>query len=101
MKHPIYRIIDFEKIGAYTLRVFFDDGTSQTIDFRPVLKGALYGVLQDEKLFDLVTIDPEVHTLVWPHGADFDPTILHDWPRYAKSVAEMAEKWAQAEFSVG
>lgn len=25
-------------------------------------------------------IDPEVHTLVWPNGADCDPAILHDWP---------------------
>ena len=100
MNHPIYRILDFEKVGPYTLRLLFDDDTSQTIDFRPVLKGALYGALQDEQLFDAVTVDPEVHTLVWPNGADFDPTILHDWPRYAAAMTEMAEKWQQAEVSV-
>ena len=27
-------------------------------------------------------IDPEVHTLVWPNGAGFDPATLHDWPEY-------------------
>lgn len=25
--------------------------------------------------------DPELRTLVWPNGADFDPYVLHDWPR--------------------
>jgi hypothetical protein len=30
-------------------------------------------------LFNQVRIDPEVHTLVWPNGADFDPAMLHDW----------------------
>ena len=93
MEHPIYRIISFEKVGAYTLRIVFDDGTVQTIDFRPVLRGALYGGLKDEVLFDRVSIDPEVHTLIWPNGADFDPATLHDWPQYAESMKKLAEKW--------
>ncbi|HSK31216.1 MAG TPA: hypothetical protein VLA17_14755 [Candidatus Limnocylindria bacterium] len=39
--------------GPFTLRIDFNDGTSQTIDFRPVLKGDLYGPLQEPSLFDL------------------------------------------------
>jgi hypothetical protein len=67
MGHEIHRIVSFEKLAPFTLRVQFDDGTSQIIDFRPVLKGELYGPLQDATLFDQVRIDPEVHTLVWPN----------------------------------
>jgi DUF971 family protein len=37
MTHPIYRVIGFEIVGSYTIRVEFDDGTKQVIDFRPVL----------------------------------------------------------------
>lgn len=33
----------------------------------------------DERVFNQVEIDPEVHALVWPNGADFDPETLHDW----------------------
>ena len=33
MEHPIYRIIDFENIGSFALRVKFDDGQEQEIDF--------------------------------------------------------------------
>ncbi|MGH9427801.1 MAG: DUF2442 domain-containing protein, partial [Terriglobia bacterium] len=80
MHHPIFRVESFEIVGRYTLRIRFDDNTLQTIDFRPILTGELYGPLRDASLFDQVRIDPEVRTLVWPNGADFDPLTLHDWP---------------------
>jgi len=94
MSHPIYRVIDFEIMAPYTLKVKFDDGEVQTIDFRPILVGNFYGSLQDRKLFESVEIDPEVHTLVWPNGADFDPATLHDWPLYAPEMQKMVERWA-------
>jgi hypothetical protein len=62
--------------------------TEQTIDFKPILAGELYGPLRDAKLFNRVQIDPEVHTLVRPNGADFDPATLHDWPVHAQALKE-------------
>ncbi len=46
MDHEIYRVVSFEKVAPFALRVQFDDGSSQVIDFRPVLKGKLYGPLR-------------------------------------------------------
>jgi len=100
MKHPIYRIIGFKKVKNHILQITFDDGSTQTIDFLPVLAGALYGQLRDEKLFNQVYIDPEVHTLVWPNGADFDPATLHDWPKDSKAMISLAKKWEEAQISV-
>lgn len=100
MTHPIYRVVGFEIVGPYTLRVEFDDGIDQVIDFRPVLKGTLYGPLQDETVFNQVGIDPEVHTLVWPNGADFDPETLHNWPKYAEEMKRMANRWATMKAKV-
>jgi hypothetical protein len=93
MNHPIHRVRSFEIVAPYTLRVQFDDNTWQTIDFEPVLAGELYGPLSDPLLFKQVQIDPEVHTLVWPNGADFDPATLHDWPQYRQALTERAKKW--------
>jgi hypothetical protein len=76
MAHPVYKVVAFEFAGPHTLRVEFDDGTAQVIDFGPILRRELYGPLQDERLFRQVDIDPEAHTLVWPTGADFDPAVL-------------------------
>jgi hypothetical protein len=100
MEHPIYRITGFEIVAPYILRVTFDDNVQQVIDFRPILEGDLYGPLQDKKLFDQVEIDPEVHTLVWPNGADFDPATLHDWPEHAQSMKLLAKQWASQKSSV-
>lgn len=93
MSHEICRVVSFEKVAPFTLKVVFDDGSSQVIDFRPVLKGELYGPLKDPLVFDQVRIDPEVHTLVWPNGADFDPAILHNWPESGPALKSLAEKW--------
>jgi hypothetical protein len=91
--HQIYRLKAFQIISPYTLRVEFDDQTVQIIDFKPVLGSELFGPLRELSLFNQVQIDPEVHTLVWPNGADFDPETLHDWPRYAQSLAARARRW--------
>jgi hypothetical protein len=105
VKHRIYKVTSFEIVGPRSLKVTFDDRSSQTIDFSPALQGRLYGALRNEDLFRQVVIDPEVQTLVWPNGADFDPETLHDWPRTSwgyqapvssrhKCVAESRESYS-------
>ena len=93
MVHPIYRVRSFQIVAPYSLRVQFDDGVEQTINFEPILAGELYRPLRDLAVFNRVRIDPEVHTLVWPNGADFDPATLHDWPQYLPALAARARQW--------
>ena len=93
MSHPIYRVRSFEIVSPHTLRVRFDDETEQVISFAPILKGELYGPLRDLSLFNQVRLDPEVKTLVWPNGADFDPATLHDWPEHVEALIERARQW--------
>lgn len=97
MKHPIYRVTGFAHIAPYALRVEFNDGTFQAIDFQPILAGQIYGPLRDLALFQKARLDPEVHTLVWPNGADFDPATLHDWPTHLAGLKALARRWAKAE----
>jgi hypothetical protein len=94
VKHPIYRIESFEQKGAYILTVRFNDGSVRTIDFEPILEGELFGPLRDASVFARVALDPEVHTLVWPSGADFDPAILHDWPDHEAAFKAAARRWS-------
>jgi hypothetical protein len=93
MRHPLYRVTSVQSVAPHTLAVEFDDGTRQVIDFRPVLYGTLLGPLRDPLLFNQVRIDPEVRTLVWPNGADFDPATLHDWPELVTELAARARRW--------
>lgn len=96
MSHPIHRVHFFEILAPYTLRVGFDDQTEQIIHFEPVLQGALFGPLRDLALFNGVQLDPEVHTLTWPNGADFDPATLHDWPAHREELIARAQEWELA-----
>ena len=93
MIHPTYRVTGFDILNPYTLCVRFDDNTEQMIDFQPVLAGELYRPLRDLAVFNQVRIDLEVHTLVWPNGADFDPATLHDWPVYVDALIARAQQW--------
>ena len=94
MEHPVHRVTDFQRVGPFTLRVAFEDGTTQVIDFSAVLAGDIFGPLGDSEVFDQVRLDSEAGSLVWPNGADFDPTTLHDWPEEGPRLADLARKWA-------
>ena len=93
MKHPIYKVTAFKKIAPFVLEVKFDDQKKRQIDFTAVSATGIYARLQDQKFFDRVRIDPEVHTLVWPDGIDFDPASLHDWPQFVEHFALAAKQW--------
>jgi hypothetical protein len=97
MKHAIHEVRSFEVVAPYTLCVHFEDGTAQTIDFQPILAVEIYGPLRDADVFSRVQIDLEARTLLWPNGADFDPSTLHDWPEYEHEMREMARRWTPVE----
>ncbi|MFH1563160.1 MAG: DUF2442 domain-containing protein [Nitrospirota bacterium] len=91
MLHPIYSVRSFQIVAPYTLQVQFDDNTEQIINFYPIFDGEMYSPLRNLSLFNQVQVDPEVHTLVWPNGADFDPATLHDWNKYSQSFMVHAQ----------
>ena len=100
MNHPIYRITSVECVLPYALRLRFNDGLTRTIDLEPILEGELYGPLRDPEIFAQVALDPEIRTVVWPCGADFDPATLHDWPEHEAAFRAAAERWKHSAASV-
>jgi hypothetical protein len=96
MGHPLYDVTDFAIVGPFTLWVQFDDQTKQTINFEPDLFGELYGPLRELSVFNQVRLDQETRTLVWPNDADFDPWMLHEWPRLVDKLVEQARTWEVA-----
>jgi hypothetical protein len=39
MSHSIHRVVGFESVALYTLRVQFEAGAEQVIDFGPMFEG--------------------------------------------------------------
>ena len=93
MKHEIYRIIDCKHLPPYGLQLKFDDGLERVVNLENILEGQIYGPLRDEELFSKVVIDPDIRTVTWPNGADFDPTVLHDWPLHQETFVCAAKNW--------
>lgn len=100
MEHLLISVIDFEVVGPYTLRLIFDDGEERIINFEPVLYGHYYGPLRDQNLFNQVRLDSEVHTVVWPNEADFDPATLYNWHQgEGAELAKRAADWRETELN--
>lgn len=95
MEHrPLHDVTAFSIVGPYELDITFDDGLTQRINFAEVLEGQLFGPLKDLAVFNAVRLDEECRNLVWPNGADFDPSTLHDWPEVKDEMIAAAREWA-------
>jgi hypothetical protein len=81
-----YDVTDVEIVDAYTLRLTFDDGTEQVIDFESVLHGPVFAPLRNLDLFNQVRLNKDTGTIEWTNGADFSPAVLHDWPHYKDKI---------------
>ncbi len=85
-----YDVIKVEYIKEYTLKVYFQDGTSGEVDFKPVIDNALpYDILSDIELFKKVYIHPELKVLTWQPELDYDPLILY----YKANKIKFPEEW--------
>lgn len=97
MNHIITKIKSVAAPELYKIHVVFADDSEQVIDLEPVLFGPMYGPLRDPALFHGVKVDPEVGTIVWPNGADFDPATLYQWETVKNELAERALEWKKRQ----
>ena len=72
-----FRVIDARYIHDFVLRLRFSDGTAGDLELRAELDGLIFEPLRNIHFFKQFRIDPDLHTLVWPNGADFAPEFLH------------------------
>jgi hypothetical protein len=73
-----YRLINSRYISGFVIWVRFSDGCEGEIDLENELYGSVFEPLKGPEFFKRFSLDPELHTLVWPNGADFSPEFLHE-----------------------
>ena len=71
------RIIAASLVQNHVVRLRFADGAEGEIDLSGELDGEIFLPLRDIEFFRQFRLDPELHTLVWPNGADFAPEFLY------------------------
>jgi len=75
-------VVTVRPVAGYRLWLRFSDGIEGEIDLGPELEGPVFEPLRDPAVFARVAIDPDVHTIAWPNGADFAPEFLHALVRH-------------------
>lgn len=71
-------VVRAEWVGAYRLRVTFEDGIEGVIDVATLVPFVgVFGPLRDEAVFRQVYVEPDLGTVCWPTGADLDPDVLY------------------------
>jgi hypothetical protein len=74
----IPRVIEAKYIKDYILFIRFSDGSEGEIDFEQELEGEIFKPLRDILYFKDFTVNQELHTVVWPNGADSAPEFLYE-----------------------
>lgn len=72
------RISEARYCSDYQIWLRFSDGSEGIVDLQTELFGAVFEPLKDKAYFREVRLDPAIHTIVWPNGADFAPEFLHE-----------------------
>ena len=65
-------------VREYVVWLRFSDGTAGEVDLAGEFRGEIFAPLKDVAFFAQVRVDPELHTIAWPNGADLAPEFLYD-----------------------
>jgi hypothetical protein len=77
------RVVEARYVGAYTIHIGFADGAEGDTDLSEELFGPVFEPLKDIEVFKQFSVHRELHTIVWPNGADFAPEFLREAIRVA------------------
>ena len=86
------RITEAEYLKNYERLITFSNGVKRVVDLKQDLWGSMFEPLKDKNLFKQFRVDKEIHTIVWPNGADFSPDSLYE---IGKPVARKIRKKSQ------
>ena len=74
----MFRILEASYLRDYAIWLRFSDGVAGEVDLAGELEGEVFEPLRDQEVFRSFVLHPELHTIVWPTGADLAPEFLHD-----------------------
>ena len=83
-------VIEAEYRGEYLIKLTFNDGVEETLDFARWLEGPVFEPLKDVGYFQRFFL--EGGTVTWPNGADIAPETLHELAKARQAAIECLAK---------
>jgi hypothetical protein len=71
------RLLEARWVRGFVLWIRFSDGSEGEVDLSEELDGPIFEPLRDPAYFRQFTVSSDLHTIVWPNGADLAPEFLH------------------------
>ncbi len=71
-------VVEARYVRDYVIWLRFNDGLAGEVDLRDELDGPVFEPLRELEVFRSVRLHPELHTIVWPNGADLAPEFLYE-----------------------
>ena len=75
------QLVEARWVRDFVVFLRWDDGSQGEVDLAGELGGPVFEPLQDPWFFRRFILHPELHTLVWPNGADLAPEFLYQKSR--------------------
>jgi len=69
-------ILEAHPLEPYRLWLRFEDGLEGMVDLSGLRFEGVLAPLKNPAFFAQVRVSPELGTVVWPNGADLDPSVL-------------------------
>jgi hypothetical protein len=72
------RLVEARHLRDFVIWLRFSDGAEGEVDLAGELEGPVFEPLRDPSYFRLLTLNPSLHTIAWPNGADLAPEFLYE-----------------------
>ena len=72
------RLLEARYVRDFVVWLRFNDDTRGEVDLAGELEGPIFEPLRDPVYFRQFVLHPELHTIVWPNGADLAPEFLYE-----------------------
>ena len=72
------RLVEARYVRDFVIWLRFSDGTEGEADLAGEIDGPIFEPLRDPTFFRSFLLHPELHTIVWPNGADLAPEFLYE-----------------------
>ena len=73
----LLHVTSAKPVEGYRVQVSFDDGREGVADLTEALVGPMFDPLRDPDMFNMMRVDEELRTIVWPNGSDLAPEYIY------------------------